>query len=416
MSKIALNKNFGHLLADNNFLPGKTKFLNLTVLTRSGSLIKKQFKENEKVVVTDIKNVESAQFGRDGNKIDVREKIINLINVESNIEQFIKINKLFSLFCRSYIKVLCPRCHNKEYCADGAANHNSGLINLLFLQNPSSHFNNIFDGMIKCFIAYLINEDQTLFLDKKTRWLETYSYILANKKDDSVSQIHVETSNILHNYFTKGHVKNAAFMEIEKKMKKSTLIMLKIFYKYLYPCLKYFHNNRKDIFIRHGLEKNTDNYRKNMIFPPNDDKSGWRVHKVTNSENEKVGTKLPAYPIEFDMLPLKGCSSHSSKEIYGKVKGFIARTPFRNSGGKIHIRYDKNDNTMAREHLFAESSINSDKWVFTYRTHCKNEMSIEVKSAVRSIIIAELPLISEEGLTSFCKYLNLTLNKFIMLH
>ena len=67
------------------------------------------------------------------------------------------------------------------------------------------------------------------------------------------------------------------------------------------------------------------------------------------------------------------------KEIYGNVKGFISRTSFKQNGGVIHIRYDKDDNIMAREHLFAESDIDIKQWVLL---NCINMCIISTYASV----------------------------------
>lgn len=417
MGTLTLNKNFGHLLCNSDFLPGTIKVLNLRINSKQGHLVKKMIKEDSNLSLTDIQEVETATFGKGDTKIDVLDKINDLIEKESQYLSFLNVNKIFNSFCKIYLKYLSPRCYMKECSVKDINPHNTGLINLLFSKCPTSYYNNIFDGLIKCFIAFLINEDHNLIHDKKGRWIETFSYILTNIKEKSINCNHYTISNIIHNYYNSNtKFSNNDINKLHKTMKPSTKSMIETFYKYMYPSLKYFITNKNDIFIRHGLEKNTDNYKKNMIFPPNDMNSGWRLNKITNVNNENIACNNPAYPIEYDMLPLDGCAIHSSKEIYGNVKGFINRTSFLNNGGKVHFRYDKNDKVMAREHLFGESNINIDKWVFTYNTNCSEKLRKEVKKSVKSIIVAEIPIINHEGLGWFYNNYKATINKFIMLH
>ena len=419
MSTLKLSKNFGNLLVDDSFLPNHEKTLLLRIQSKKGHLVKKSYKESEKVNITDIKSVETATFGTNNEKKDVLNKINYYISLEEKTNQFVKLNKLFISFCKTYLKVLCPRCYIKQNSVSGLNPHNSGFINLLLLNCPPESYNKLFDGLIKCFIAFLINEDQNLIPEKKGRWIETFAYIVTNIYDANENNKHIKYSNCIHDFYTGKHNEMeymAKYKNIEQKMKPSTMNAVKTFYAYIYPALRYFNDNKNDIFIRHGLEKDTDNYNENMVFPPNNSDSGWRIHKVTNAQNQHVATRLPAYPIEFDKLPLNVCSRHSANEIYGNVKGFIARSIFGKFGGKIHIRYDKNENTMAREHLFAESAISVKSWVFTYRDNYKDSLKNEVKGAIRSIIVNKLPLIADNGLELFMNILDTTMNKFIMLH
>ena len=419
MSTLVLNKNFGHLLVSDDFLSDTVKTLHLRIESKKGHIIKKEVRENDKVTIEDIKSVESATFGKDSVKIDVLDKIKHIIDTENKMEQLKKLNKLFVSFCKAFLKVLCPRCYIKQTNSTGFNPHNTGKINLLFLNCQISYYNELFDGMIRCFIAYLINEDQSLIPEKKGRWIETFAHIITNIRENAEGtkkQIHFDYSKIIHIYFTGESTYKTEYKKLECKMKETTASYIKIFYDYMYPALKYFNDNKKDIFIRHGLEKNCESYSKTMIYPPNDNDSGWRIHKVTKANNSNVATKLPAYPIEFDKLPLTACSNHSQKEIYGNVKGFIARTPFLKNGGSIHIRYDKDDSIMAREHLFAESSIHIRNWVFTFRQNYNDKVKKEVKMSLRAIIKEGLPIVAQEALTSFANILELLTNKFIMLH
>lgn len=417
MSTLKLNKHFGHLLAEEDFLPDTKRVLCINVTTKKGYTVKKQIMEFENILIKDITSVNHATFGKGSKKIDVVEKIKNLIRLESTRLNFIEINDIFYLFCKTYLKFWCPRCYIKQSGMTATNPHNKGFVNLLLYQSDVHYYNKLHDGIIKCFIAFLINDDRNLIYDKKTMWNDAFARILTDKIDTAKSRSHHVLANIIHNYFSSGK-KNVIdeFKKIESKMTPSILNKIKLFYTHIYPVMLYFYNNRTDIFIRHGLEKNSNNYSNNMIFPPNNNDNGWRIHKVTNKDNINITPRIPAYPIEFDKVHLRDCSQHSSKEIYGNVKGFISRTDFIKNGGKIHIRYDDNDTVMARDHLFAESEISSSKWVFTFKKNSPNSLKGEINTAIASIIDATLPLINEESLILFNKILDLTLNKFIMLH
>lgn len=415
MTTLRLNKNFGHLLVDPSFLPNEEKYLILRLQSKKGHLVKKQVKETDKFIQSDIKIIESAFFGKGDEKIDVLDKIKSIMDNDREMAQFYSLNKLFYSFCKTYLKVLCPRCFIKNNLVKNFNPHNSGLINLLFKNCHSSYEPELFHGLVKCFIAVLINEDSNLFPNKKERWIETFSYIVSNISNQNENQNHFIMANIIHNYMTNNQ-EGEKYIVIENKLKLSTKNAISSFYSRIYPVLRYFNENKDDMFIRHGLEKKTDEYEENMIFPPNDSTSGWRLHKVTTSQNQSVATNLPAYPIEYDTSSLKVCSLHSSKEIYGNVKGYIAKEYFKRGGGIIHFRYEKDNSVTSREHLFAESNIHVKNWVFTYKENSRDTLKNEVKSATKAIVNANLFVMSEEGLTLFNHILDMTTRKFLMLH
>jgi hypothetical protein len=410
MTNLKLNKNFGHLLAPVDFLPNTTRILTIRGQSKNNHLIKQQVMETESISIPDIKSIEIVTFGKGDDKIDVTEKVKLIMINTSKINHLTNIEKIFSEFSKTFLKLLCPRCY-KEKTKLGTNLHNSGYINLLLLDKPIEYYNSLCDGIIKCFIAFLINVDETIINVQKGRWNECFSHILMNKPDKE-NNLHFNTVNKIHTHY----MSDMSHKPIDLKMKDNTRLQILIFYSHMYPVLKYFFNNRKDIFIRHGLEKNTTNYKENMVFPPNDDDNGWRIHKITDKNNNYQSTKYPAYPIEIDTLPLEKCAAHSKKEIYGIVKGFISRKDFIQSGGHVRIRYDKNDDIMAREHFFAESAIPIKKWVFTYTVNPAYNMRNETKAACHAIISANLPLISEESLSHFHTISELILKKFIMLH
>lgn len=409
MTTLTFEKGFGGLLAPSDFLNGITKYLTIKFITKNGTYLKKQYRDNEGFILKNIKTITSANFGKGDNKIDVKDKLNEMIHFEEIAEEINNINKLFDDFCDVFIKIICPGSYNSIN-----KNDNSGYINLLMRNVNRNYLELLIEGLSKCFISYLINND-TIINNKNNRWIECFFHVLLSLKPVNYDE-HYNKSEIIHNYYTRNDVFDKDnFTKLESRMKKSTKMYLKIFYNHMYPALKYFFNHRNEIFICHGLEKDTSNYSEFMIYPPNNEKSGWRIHKITTNENRYEPTCFPAYAIEVDKFPFKNCAFHSQKEIYGCVKGYINMSNYKRSGGVVHFRYE-NNNVMSRDHLFGESQISVQKWVFTYKMKSPERLNKEIKSAVRSIVYSKLPIIAEDYLVKFnliCEYL---INKFIILH
>lgn len=416
MDEIYLDKDFGYLLNEAVQYDDKNiRYLFIKGKSKDGHFIKKKGKETEKFTLKNIKNIDSAIFGtKENNSIDVTDKLKLIIKEKYIKSKFYHVNESFLTFCNSFLKVLCPRCYN-AYAKAKLNPHNHGYFNMCFLTSPKETWNHLFDGFIKCFIAFSINNDKSLISKKKERFIECFSDILVNVNKNNLP--HFEISNSIYRAFVNNSkLDQTKFKEYENKIKLSTLASIKILFQYIFPSLKYFHENRDKIFIRHGLEKKTNDYEKNMIFPPNDEKHGWRINKVTNILGKTVPSTLPAYPIEVDKLPLTHCAAHSNKEIYGNVKGFISANDFKKLGGKIHIRYEKNDNVMPRDHFFAESNINLKHWVFTYRNSNENKLKKEIRQAVSKMIEQEIPVMYENIIISYSSVMDLITYKFILLH
>lgn len=414
MTTLTFDKDFSSLLVPPDFLHGVPKYLTLQFITKTGEYLKKQYRDSESFTLKNIEKITIANFGKGSDKIDVTDKLNDMIILEKMTQETNKINKIFEDFCDIFIKIICPRCYNNIKKSDDNP-HNSGYINLLMRNVDINYLETLIDGISKCFVAYLINSD-TIINNKNSRWIECFSHILLSIKTIQFDEHYIKT-NIIHDYYTKKDVHTQqVFTKLESKMKKSTKMYLAIFYNHMYPALKYFFKNRNNIFVRHGLEKNTSQYSETMVYPPNDDKSGWRIHKVTNSRSEYEPTCFPSYAIEVDKFPFTNCAAHSPKEIYGNVKGFITMNDYKKSGGKIHFRYEKNDNIMSRDHLFGESQIDVKSWVFTYKMKSSDSLKKEIKSAVRSILYSKLPIIAEDHLVKFNLICELLINKFIILH
>jgi len=138
------------------------------------------------------------------------------------------------------------------------------------------------------------------------------------------------------------------------------------FHNYIKPALLYFYENRDEIFLRHGLE-DLGKLGITNVFPPNN--------------SFRVITDESCYPIEIDRIPFGYtrvdkvnqygfCSNHDWNKNWNIVKGFITLKDFESHHGKII-------NTCKRDHLYARSNINIDRWYFMYQG--VNEDDLQVK-------------------------------------
>ena len=85
-------------------------------------------------------------------------------------------------------------------------------------------------------------------------------------------------------------------------------------------------------------------------------------------------------------------------------------------GGKVHIRYEKSNDVMPRDHLFAESNINIKHWVFTYRNSNDSKLKPLIKNAVSKLTDENIPVLYENIIHSYNLVMNLISYKFILLH
>lgn len=412
MTTFLLERNFGHLLSDED--SDKKRYLSIRGKKKDGNLVKKKMKENEKFVIENLKIVQEAWFGtNESNSIDVTEKV-NLILEKIYISQnFTQINSVFFDFLKQFTKIICPRCYN-EKTSSKVNPHNNGYLNMCIMEAPVNTYQQLFEGFFKCFIAYVINNDSNFNKSKKDRFIEYFSDLLINSNKNNNELF--EQVSIIYNELVGITSNNENYIKIVKKMKTNTYYTINGGYNYIYPVLKYFYENKNAIFIRHGLEKKTKDYKRDQIFPPNDDNHGWRINKVTNNSGNAVPTILPAYPIEVDKFPLTNCASHSTREMYGLVKGFISFPIFKQNKGIIHARYENGNNVMPRDHLFAESNIHIKNWVFTYKKGMDADKQRDVKAAVKVLIQEEIPIMDEKLLPLFSLVIDAIVNKFILLH
>ena len=416
MTEIVIEKNFNDVFDLNKEFSDINKRCYLWVRgkVKEGHLFKKKVKTCEKFVQRNIKSVEEAKYGYDENNcIDVLNIFMQYKENYSIALNFTKNSDKFFHFCNALLKVICPRCYN-TYAHTKLNPHNHGYMNMRIIETPTQTWLHIFHGIMKCFIAYVINDDKNIIKKKRERFIECFSDLIVNKNHSNIP--HFVITNTIYNYYMKINNNKGNYLAIEKKMKLSTLITIKTAFKYYYPVLKYLYENKNSIFLRHGLEKRTDDYSINMVFPPNDDKHGWRIHNITAKDGKTFPSALPTYPVEVDTVPFKKCASHSSKEIYGNVKGFIAFPNFKKLGGKIHMRYEKEDSVMPRDHLFAESNIHIKNWIFTYRKNNDSSLKETIRKAVNALVQEGIPVIDEAIIPNFTHVLEAIANKFILLH
>lgn len=415
MPALTLNKNFGNFFIDkyNPFMTTDIKILIVEYFDNSGDKKKKIYKETDFVQIKNIKKLISARFGKGEDKRDVSTIVDDLITNGDPLAYQDRVTAHFNDYMRLLLKVLCPRCYyakeSKKECSNP---HNNGYINLLFLSIPASSFSNFFNGLMKSFVCYLINQDGTLIDRKREKWTDCLIHFMAGKQLDGENKDVSITKEIL-----KEGNDSAEKQFYLKKMNKKTMESIALFENHMRPALKYFYDNKSEIYIRHGLEKNTDTYNSKEIFPPNDNESGWRIFKYTDKNGNTNDVEKPAYPIEVDKLPLNSCANHSRKEIYGQVKGYITRQDFKKNNGIVRIRYEKDNNTMPRDHFFAESTIPTAKWVFTYGKGKEEKNLIgKIKMAREAILKEKLRVVSEESLWKFFDLVDVFTTKFIMLH
>lgn len=415
-----------HFLFDkqNQFDDSKSCILWIKGKAKEGYPVKKKIKAMDKISFKNIKSIQEARYGEnENNAIDVLTEVNRCWEKDQIITNFMKSNETLNSFINQLLKVICPRCYN-SYAHTKLNPHNHGYLNMRIMESAPQSILHIFPGIIKCYIAYVVNEDKNIILKKKDRYIEIFSDLIVNRNVSNLP--HFEVVNTIYNFMMVQRENNKInninnndeYKKLEKKMKLSTLIPIKTLFLYQLPVLRYLAENKSNLFIRHGLEKKTDDYKKRMIFPPNDDKHGWRIHNVTTPIGTQTPTIMPTYAVEVDQLPFKRCASHSCKEIYGNVKGFIALNDFKMRGGKIRMRYENNDteNTLGRDHLFAESTIPIQYWIFTYIPAKNSELKELIQKAVTSLLREELPILDERLIPNFIHVFEAITNKFILLH
>ena len=229
---IYLDKDFGYLLNEAIQYDDKNvRYLFIRGKSKEGHFIKKKGKETEKFTFKNIKNIDSAIFGikdNDENSLDVTQKLNEIIKEKHTQKNFYKVNEAFFTFCNTFLKITCPRCYN-SYAKAKLNPHNSGYLNMCILESPKQTWSHLFDGYIKCFIAYTINNDKVLIKKKKDRLIECFVDILVNVNKNKFP--HFEISNsIFRAFVNNSSVDQINFKDYENKLKLSTLSNIKILF------------------------------------------------------------------------------------------------------------------------------------------------------------------------------------------
>jgi hypothetical protein len=323
---------------------------------------------NKNLKVKDIKKILNVRYSTEnGKKIDITNIILMNIKDRKTINLLTVVSSCF-----------------KKYDIKMIEN---------FFEDTEHGF---FHGLMASFICYVINEDGTLVekkdsLEKIFISATMHDFLKANgvpQKEHDVKlkgfypDLCEETyvhSNPPEKYFKK-HLIIADRLELRRypdyktwvddrfhtlyrKMKPETKNMLDMFYTVYRPGLEYIFKNRKSVFIRHGTEVHQEDIE--PFFHP----SKTTYYKKCEKQ----------YPIEIDTVPfcsvvnnkiIEGnkwfndnqyghCSNHDGNSQWNIIKGYISMEDF-NSSSKIL-------NSKTRDHLFADSNIKIDNWVFLYQ-------------------------------------------------
>lgn len=354
--------------------------------------------------IDNIKTLLSVRYSTTcGKKIDITTIVQKHYFIENaNLKPLNELTSHLNNFFHIYISFFCGRCEGKG--------HHKGIINNYlkskcgynevvierFFKDTEHGF---FHGLMASFICYLINIDGNLVtkvdkLEKIFMSATLHDFLKANGIEQKLhdkelrkvypdlleeTYVHSDPPEKFHNHHLiiadrlelrrysdyKTWVDDR-FNDLYKKMKNNTREMLDIFYTNVRPALEYLYTNRKKTFLRHGTEVKQECVAE--LFPP----CNTTYYKIS-------GYNSNLYPIEIDMVPfcsvvnntlVEGnkwhndnqyghCSNHDGNSIWNVIKGYITIDDFSKNGKII--------NTNERDHLFAESSIKTDKWTFLYQ-------------------------------------------------
>ena len=123
--------------------------------------------------------------------------------------------------------------------------HNHGYMNMKIIEASNQTSIHIFHGIMKCFIAFVINDDKNIIKKKRERFIECFSDLIVNKNHSGLP--HFTYANTIYNYFMNLNDNNSVFIGLEKN-EIHTLITLKTIFKYQYPALKYLCENKDPYF------------------------------------------------------------------------------------------------------------------------------------------------------------------------
>lgn len=339
---------------------------------------------------------------------------------------FKKINALLGEFFKLFTSYICYSCDKSfendplldaVYFENFSRFHHEGKINSYLkasrdITGRIDHFFNdiehgLFHGLMTAFVSFFYSRDSEQdfcscllhdFLkdeeghDKKLRdyfpklVVGTYSHTNPKLKNVLILCDRVE----LRRYTDYESWVDNRFKEI------SFPALLDIFYDYLRPSLEFLYKNRNDIWIRHGFETTKISQR----FP-----FGYEV-------------VAGGYAIEHDRFPFEGCSNHSPDMLWNRMQGFIPLSEFR---GRFI-------DSKSRDHLYAYSNLDIDKWMFVYRQPedevildygNDNEKAVPMKNSIgmiETLLNANLRVISLENVQLFGRLVKLISDRFTLLN
>lgn len=334
-----------------------------------------------------------------GNKIDVTNLILRYLivdnikneKIKTNINEITLVANYFNDFLYKYISFFCKKCHNED---NNKSNINSYLQSILkydikmidnFFEDTEHGF---FHGLMVSFICYVINDDKNL-VGKKNNLEQLFisttmhDFLKTNgvpqkEHDIKLKQYYPKLcdetyvhSDPPEKYFKKHLIiadrlelrrypdfyswVDQRFHKLYKQMTPKTKSILDTFYTIYRPGLEYIFKQREKVFVRYGSE--VSELSMSNIFPPN-----------------KEGKKT--YPIEIDTIPFSSiinneiiwfkdsnqngyCLNHDGNTQCKLIEGYISMDNFTKSG-KVIRNKDKN-------HLDANSNINTKNWFFVYQ-------------------------------------------------
>ncbi len=128
----------------------------------------------------------------------------------------------------------------------------------------------------------------------------------------------------------------------------------------LHKTLKYFFENKDDVFLKHGIEDLSKcNYVAGELFPPHG--SMWPMSVSENGYS---------YAIETDLMPFNTCfARHEKVHPWYYCGGYIAYKDFKRLGGQVYQSGD-------REHCYARSDIQLENWCFVYQRQTERKKGL----------------------------------------
>ncbi len=199
MSEVVIERNsYSFFDPDNKFSDSKKCFLWTRGKVKEGHLFKKKVKTTERYSQKNIKLIEEVKYGyHEKEAIDVLDLFMKYKENYSIAQNFTKNNEKFFQFCNTLLKVICPRCYN-SYAHSKLNPHNHGYMNMRIMECPTQTWLHIFHGIMKCFIAYVINDDKNIIKKKRERFIECFSDIIVNKNHSNLP--HFTASITINNF------------------------------------------------------------------------------------------------------------------------------------------------------------------------------------------------------------------------